>query len=154
MNLDEDVVNYIAENLTANVRQLEGAVNKIKAYHDLMSEDIDVSSVSKIMKDMFKEKSSFITPDIIIEETAKYFSISPEDIKGPSRAKPFVVARQISMYLLRTLTNFSLSEIGEFFSRDHSTVINSLKQIEKNIKANPDFYRIIKDITSNINSRN
>ena len=154
LNLDEDVVNYIAENLTANVRQLEGAVNKIKAYHDLMSEDIDVSSVSKIMKDMFKEKSSFITPDIIIEETAKYFSISPEDIKGPSRAKPFVVARQISMYLLRTLTNFSLSEIGEFFSRDHSTVINSLKQIEKNIKANPDFYRIIKDITSNINSRN
>ena len=154
LSLDEDVVNYIAENLTANVRQLEGAVNKIKAYQDLMNENIDLSSIAKILKDMFKEKTSSITPDIIIEETAKYFSISPEDIKGPSRTKLFVSSRQISMYLIRTLTNFSLAEIGDFFSRDHSTVINSLKQIEKNIKKSPDFYKTIRDITSNINSRN
>lgn len=152
--LNEDVVNYIAENLTANVRQLEGAVNKIKAYQDLMNEEIDTSSISKILKDMFKEKSSSLTPDIIIEETAKYFSITSEDIKGPSRTKIFVNSRQISMYLVRTLTNFSLAEIGDFFNRDHSTVINSLRQIEKNIKNNPDFYKVLRDITSNINSRN
>ena len=152
--LDEDVANYIAENLTANVRQLEGAVNKIKAYQDLMNEKIDISSIGRILKDMFKEKTSFVTPDIIIEETAKYFNVTPEDIKGPSRTKLFVSARQISMYLIRTLTNFSLTEIGECFNRDHTTVINSLKQIEKNIKNDPNFYKIIKDITSNINSRN
>lgn len=152
--LDESVANYIAENLTANVRQLEGAVNKIKAYQDLMNETIDISSIARILKDMFKDKSSAITPDIIIEETAKYFSISPDDIKGPSRMKLFVSARQISMYLIRTLTNFSLADIGEFYRRDHSTVINALNQLEKNINEDPNIFKVIKDITSNINSRN
>jgi len=152
--LEDDVQNYIAENLTSNVRQLEGGINKIKAYRDLMNENITVPLVTKILKDMFKEKSSFITPDIIIEETAKYYSISSDDIKGPSRVKLFVTARQISMYLIRTLTNFSLSDIGDIFNRDHTTVMNGLRQIEKNIRSNQEFYKVIKDITANINSRN
>lgn len=152
--IPDSVANYIAENLTSNIRQIEGAVNKIKAYRDLMDETIDVPTVARILKDMFKEKSSYITPDAIIEETAKYFSISVDDIKGPSRTKIFVTARQVAMYLIRTLTNFSLIEIGTVFNnRDHATVINSLNKVEQNIKDDPNFYKIIRDITSNINSR-
>ncbi len=155
LTLPDDVVAYIAENMTANVRQLEGAVKKIRAYRDLMDDNITVTSVAKAIKDMFKEKTAYIpTPDDIIDETAKYFSISPEDIKGQRRTRNTAMARQIAMYQIRILTNLSLQDIGEFFEgRDHTTVLSSIQKIEKNISSSSEFAQMIKDITANINAR-
>jgi chromosomal replication initiator protein len=131
LNLPDDVAMYIAEKLTSNVRQIEGAVNKIMAYHDLIQDEINVSTVSRIIKDMFKEGDSVPTADDIIEETAKYFSLTSEDIKSQNRSRNMALARQTSMYLIRKLTDHSLSEIGDIFGgRDHTTVISSLKKIE------------------------
>ena len=156
LQLPDDVVNYIAENMTANVRQLEGAVKKIRAYRDLMDDNITVTSVSRAIKDMFKEKTAYVpTPDDIIDETAKYFSILPEDIKGQRRTRNTALARQIAMYQIRILTNLSLQDIGDIFEgRDHTTVLSSIQKIEKNISSSPEFSQMVKDITSNINSRN
>ena len=154
--LSEEVMNYIAENMTSNVRQIEGAVKKIMAYRDLMDDNITVSSVAKAIKDMFKEKTEYIpTPDIIIEETAKYYSLTSDDLKGQRRTRNTALARQISMYLIRLMTNLSLKDIGDIYEgRDHTTVLSSIRRIEDNIKESPEFAQTIKDITANINARN
>ncbi len=152
--LPNDVVNYIAENMTSNVRQLEGAVLKIRAQRDLMDAPMTVSTISKILKDMFREKTSYVpTPEDIISETAKYFSLSPEDVRGQRRTRNTAMARQIAMYEIRVLTNLSLQDIGDIFEgRDHTTVLSSIQKIEKNISSDPEFSQMVRDITSNINS--
>jgi chromosomal replication initiator protein len=154
--LPDDVSNYIAENMTSNVRQIEGAVKKVMAYRDLMNDSITVSSVAKAIKDMFKEKTEYMpTSDIIIEETAKYYSLTSDDLKGQRRTRNTALARQISMYLIRKLTNLSLKDIGDIYEgRDHTTVLSSIRRIEDNIKASAPFSQTIRDITANINARN
>ena len=153
--LPDDVTYYIAENLNSNVRQLEGAVKMIIAYRDIMDDDITVASITKRLKEMFIGNKEFLpTIDTIIEETAKYFMLTPEDLKGQRRMRDTALARQIAMYLIRKLTNFSLKDIGSVFGgRDHTTVLSSIRRIEANIEDSADFSKTIKDITSNINSR-
>ena len=152
----DDVINYIAENLTANVRQIEGAVKKIVAHHDIMDEgNITVQTAAHAIKDLFREKSEYIpTPDTIIDATAKYFSLSPHDLKGKSRTRNTAQARQISMYIIRKMTNLSLSDVGEIYNgRDHTTVLSSTNKIESAIRTSPELSTMIKDIMATINSR-
>ena len=154
MNLSMDVVNYIADNITSNVRQLEGAVKKIHAHRELMGGEVSLSNVSEILKDMYREKTAYVpTPDDIIDETAKYYGISPKDLRGKSRTREVAQARHIAMYLIRQLTNLSLQDVGRIFDRDHTTVLNSLSNVEARISREKDFNLVLKDITSNINSR-
>ncbi len=153
--LPEAVTDYIATNITSNVRQIEGAVKKVYAYKSLEDCELNVATAAKAIKDMFKEKTENIpTPDIIIEETAKCFNLNPDDLKGERRTKNMAFARQVSMYLIRKITNLSLNDIGVFYGRDHSTVLSSIRRIEDSIRINADLAKIIKDITSNINARN
>jgi len=151
----DDVTNYIAENLISNVRQLEGAVKMIIAYRDIMDDDITVASVTKRLKDMFKGIKELIpTSENIISETAKYYMLTPENLKGQSRTRDTALARQIAMFLIRKMTNLSLKDIGEMFEgRDHSTVLSSIRRVEANLNDSAEFSKIIKDITSNINAR-
>lgn len=154
--LPDDVCHYIAENMTSNVRQLEGAVKKIMAYRDLMNGSITVSNVAKAIKDMFKEKTEF-TPsaDFIIDETAKFYNLTSEDLTGQRRTRNTALARQIAMYLIRKLTNLSLKDIGDLFGgRDHTTVLNAIRRIEDSLKSSEQFAQTVKDITANINARN
>jgi len=151
--LPNDVTNYIADNLDSNVRQLEGAVKMIIAYRDLMDDTITVETVKARLKDMFKGERDLIpTTDTIIEEIAKSFMQTPDEIKGQSRVADTALARQIAMYLIRKLTNLSLKDIGGVFGRDHSTVISSVRKVENKINDDRDFSNRIRDITSNINS--
>jgi chromosomal replication initiator protein len=155
--LPADVSNYIAENMTSNVRQIEGAVKKVMAYRDLMNDSITVSSVAKAIKDMFKEKTGEYMPtsDLIIDETAKFYSLTSDDLKGQRRTRNTALARQISMYLIRKLTNLSLKDIGDLYEgRDHTTVLSSIRRIENEIKNSLEFNQTIRDITANINARN
>ena len=153
--LDDDVMHYISENMTSNVRQLEGAVKMIMAYRDMMGGEITVASVTKHLKDMFKSGKEFIpTTDLIIEETAKYYMLAPEDIKGQRRTRNTALARQMAMFLIRKLTNLSLKDIGGLFEgRDHSTVLSSIRKVEEGIDESNDTSQVIRDIMSNINSR-
>jgi len=153
--MPDDVTNYIADNLDSSVRQLEGAVKMIIAYRDLINDDITIESVKARLKDMFKGERDLIpTTENIIEETAKCFMLTPEDVKGQSRQANIVMARHIAMYLVRKITNLSLNEIGkEFDGRHHTTVMTSVKLVEKRMRDDKDFSNKIKDITSNINSK-
>jgi len=153
--LPDAVTDYIATNITSNVRQIEGAVKKVYAYKSLEDCELNVATAAKAIKDMFKEKTENIpTPDIIIEETAKYYNLSVDDLKGERRTKNMAFARQVSMYLIRKITNLSLNDIGVFYERDHSTVLSSIRRIEDSIRINAELAKIIKDITSNVNARN
>ena len=155
VELPEFLLQLIAENITANVRQIEGTVNKIMAYQDLMGDLVDKETVVRAVKDMFKEKSDIVpTAEVIIDEVCKFYNIEPAVLKGQGRAKDISMARQIAMYLIRRMTNLSLKEIGkEFEGRDHTTVLHSIERIEDLSKNDPEKAEIIKDITANINIR-
>lgn len=153
--LDNDICDYVSNVITANVRQLEGAVKKIKAYQDLMTEKLTTQTVSTILEDFYKDNKEAPTPQFIIEETANYFALKPEDLKGQSRSRNIVIARQTAMYIIRRLTNLPLTEIGTYFeNRDHATVLSSIRKVEAAIKENSEASQAIKDITSNVNSKN
>ncbi|HWS43370.1 MAG TPA: chromosomal replication initiator protein DnaA [Pseudoflavonifractor sp.] len=155
MNLPDPVLQYIADNITSNVRQIEGTVNKILAFQELMGESVDVDTVIRAVRDMFKEKADFLpSADVIIEEVCKYYNIENESLRGQGRTKDTVLARQIAIYIIRSMTNLSLTEIGkEFDKRDHTTIMHSIGRIESLIKQNAEVNEIIKDINANINAR-
>ena len=155
MELPDFLIQLIAENITANVRQIEGTVNKIMAYQDLMGDSVSKDTVVRAVKDMFKDRSDIVpTPDVIIDEVCKFYNIEPSILRGQGRAKDISMARQIAMYLIRSMTNLSLQDIGkEFDNRDHTTVLHSIERIETLSKTDPEKQEILKDITSNINIR-
>ena len=153
--LSTEVTDFIAENITSNIRQIEGVVKRLTAYSSLEGDNISVASVKRAIKDVIRMGTYIPTPEIIIEETARYYSFTTEELKGQSRSKNLAMARQISMYLCRTLTNTSLKDVGlEFGDRNHSTVLSSVKKVEALVKTNPEVVATVRDITSNINSRN
>lgn len=154
LQLSDEVVEYIAENITANIRQIEGVVNRLTAYRDILDDSITVSSVKRAIKDVIRVGAYIPTPEVIITETARYFGQSNEDIRGQRRSKNTAMARQVAMYLIRRLTNLSLVDIGEEFEhRNHSTVLSSIRKVEDLLKSDPDTAASVRDITSNINAR-
>ena len=153
--LSDDVVNYIAENITANIRQIEGVVNRLTAYREIMNGSISIANVKRAIEDVIRTGVYIPTPEVIISETGRYFGIDEKEIKGQRRTKNTAMARQIAMYLMRTLTNLSLEDIGQQFeNRNHSTVLSSTRKVEDLLRSDPDMPGIIRDITSNINSIN
>ena len=155
--LSDEVVEYIANNITANIRQIEGVVHRLTAYRDIMDDSITITSVKRAIKDVIRVGVYIPTPDVIITETARYFSLTEEDIRGQRRIKNTAMARQIAMYLIRSLTNLSLVDIGEEFEhRNHSTVLSSIRKVEDLLKTggDNDTAATVRDITSNINARN
>ena len=155
MILSEDVVQYIAENITSNVRQLEGVVKRLTAYRDILDDTITVDSVKRAIRDVIRTGTYIPTPDVIIEESARSFQLTGADLRGQSRSKKTAMARQIAMYLMRNLTNLPLKEIGEEFGgRNHATVLSSIRKVEELLKSDPDIAATVRDITSNINSKN
>ena len=151
--LEEDAVTYIAETITTNVRQIEGVIKRLTAYKEILDSKIDTQAVKRAIKDVVRIGTFIPSPQLIIRESALYYSLTEEDLRGQNRSKNTAIARQIAMYLIRTLTNLSLKEIGaEFEDRNHSTVISSIKKIEDMIKTDPTIAATVRDITSNINS--
>ena len=153
--LSDEVVDYIAENITANIRQIEGVVNRLTAYREIMNGSINITSVKRAIEDVIRTGVYIPTPEVIIAETGRYFGIAESEIRGQRRAKNTAMARQVAMYLMRTLTNLSLEDIGEQFeNRNHSTVLFSTRKVEELLKTDSEMPGIIRDITSNINSLN
>lgn len=154
MLLPDDVVEYIGENITANIRQIEGVVKRLTAYKEILNDTITINSVKRAIKDVIRIGEYIPTPEIIIEETARYYSLTAEDLRGQRRSKKIAMARQISMYLMRSLTNLSLLDIGgQYEGRNHSTVLNSVRKVEELIKNDQEVASTVRDISSNINSR-
>jgi chromosomal replication initiator protein len=148
------VCNYIAINITNNVRQIEGTVKKILAYRELNNMPLDLGSISRAIEDMFKaEGSSLPTPSLIISQVCKFYSVDEATLRGTQRTRGIAEARQVAQYLIRKLTNLSLPDIGTEFGKDHTTVLYNIRKVEAALKnGDKELQDNIRDITANINS--
>ena len=152
--LSDDAVEHISQKITSNIRRLEGVIKKLTAYKEILNEVITPESIDRAIRDVIIDGIFIPTPEIIIRETARYFQLSEEDLRGQSRSKNTAQARQISMYLMRTLTELSLQAIGEQYEgRNHATVLSSIRKVEGLIQTDSKVSTVVRDITSNINSK-
>ena len=154
LDFSDDVCNYIAINVTNNVRQIEGTVKKILAYRDLNNMPLDLPNISRAIDDMFKSEGNALpTPSLIISQVCKFYSVEEEKLRGTQRTRGISEARQVAMYLIRKLTRLSLPDIGREFSKDHTTVMHSINKVEMSLKdGDTNLQNNIRDITANINS--
>ena len=153
LSLSDDAVEYISNNVTANIRQLEGVIKKLTAYREILNEVITTEFVKRAIEDVIRTGTDIPTPEKIIRETSRYYNLDESEIRGQNRSKNIAEARQISMYLMRSLTNLSLVDIGrEFENRNHATVLSSIKKIEDLLKTDVNMSAKIRDISSNINA--
>ena len=154
LELDDDVCNYIAINITNNVRQIEGTVKKILAYRDLNNMPLDLPNISRAIDDMFKSEGNALpTPSLIISQVCKFYNVDEAILRSTKKSKGVAEPRQIAMYLIRKLTNLSLPDIGREFARDHTTVIYAVDKITNALKnGDTNLQNNIRDITANINS--
>ena len=154
LNMPDYLLQLIAEHITANVRQLEGTINKILAYQELDNGSIDKDTVLRAISVLFKERADIVpTADVIIDEVCAYYNTQPDQVRGQDQTKVVSLARQIAMYLVRRMTSLTLKDIGTEFGRDHATVLYAIKRVEQMVKSQPEIAEIVKDITANIDAR-
>lgn len=135
IGIDDEILKFIALNIQSNIRELEGCLIKLLAHASIYKTDIDIDSAKGVLKDIIKEKDKRLTQEGIMKVVSEFYNIPIEMIKGDSRLKSIVYARQIVIYLARELTNLSLKEIGDGLgNRDHSTILHSHKKIANLIK--------------------
>ena len=136
--IDDEVIQFIASNVKSNIRELEGALNKLVAYSNLEKKEINVSLAEEVLRDiLLPNEKREVTPELIIQTVAEHFGITMADIAGTKRNNEIVIPRQIAMYLCRKMTDASLKNIGNLLGkRDHTTIINGEKKIETELKSN------------------
>lgn len=151
-NIDNDVIEYIATNIKSNIRELEGALNKLMAFSNLEKRQINVALAEEALKDIISpDEKREVTPDLIITMVAEHFHVSVADLKGPKRNAEIVLPRQIAMYLCRTMTNTSLEAVGALMGKkDHSTVINGYKKITEKMKSSESIRNTVEVIQKKI----
>jgi chromosomal replication initiator protein len=151
----DDVLFYIAERITSNVRELEGALIRVIAYASLVGQPADINAAKEVLKDAASKKNMDIGVDLIQTVVSEFFGISRTNLCSKKRSKQFVYPRQIAMYLARTLTRAPLTEIGgSFGGRDHTTVMHGHNKIEHDLSINPQLQHTIDDIINRIKSTN
>ncbi|MCD8364102.1 MAG: chromosomal replication initiator protein DnaA [Lachnospiraceae bacterium] len=134
-NIDDEVIRYIATNIKSNIRELEGALNKLVAFSHLEKREINLAMAEEVLADIISPNSSQeITPQVILNTVADYYGISSDDIMGGKRNSEIVMPRQIVMYLCREITDTSYKAIGVLLgNRDHSTIINGDNRIREKL---------------------
>jgi chromosomal replication initiator protein len=151
--LAEEAGNYIAENIKANIRQIEGILKKIQAYIDLQGAGaVNMELVQRITKEIIDSEKAY-APEYIIEKVADFYDIAPDEVIGKGKTKNVANARQMSIYLIRKLTGLTLEQIGEVLNRDHSTVLHSIRKVEENLQSDPKLLDAVHDITANITNK-
>ena len=151
--LDDDILVFLAKTIVTNVRELEGALNKVFTFSNILGKKIDVELTKSVLKDLLRSSNRRITIDEIQNKVSNYYNIKIEDLTSSRRIRSFARPRQIAMYLSKKLTTRSLPEIGrKFGGRDHTTVIHAVKKIEQlkieNSKFDEDINLITQIITS------
>lgn len=139
--IDDKVLDYIADNIKSNIRELEGAFNKIVAFSKLNNVDINLEYAEEALKDIiYPDKPRDITPSLIIEVVSEHFGVNPEDITSKKRNSEFVQPRQVVMYFCRTLTSTPLQTIAKILGKkDHTTIIHGVNKVTDEMKNNEEF---------------
>jgi chromosomal replication initiator protein len=152
LDLSSEVVDYVANRLKNNIRQLEGTVKKIKAMLTLNNLPPSIMTAQTAIKDILSDNQPVpVTIDRIINEVARTYNVMPGDIRSPKRSANISTARQVCAYVIREITQIPYNEIGEELGgRDHSTIVYQMKQAEANIAKNPRYQETVEDIIKNI----
>lgn len=155
ISLPDPVIEYIANRLKNNIRQLEGAVKKMKAFHLLNGEPFNIQTAQAAISDIINnDQPTPLTVEKIIDEVARTFGATVEEIRSSKRSANISSARQVAMYVVREITQMPMVAIGrEFGNRDHSTVVYAIQQVEKNIRRDPKTKATVEDIIKNIRDR-
>ena len=137
-NIDDEVIRYIATNIKSNIRELEGALNKLVALSNLEKREINISMAEEVLKDIISpNQKREVTPQVILDVVAEHYGISVSDIIGGKRNAEIVTPRQVVMYLCREITDTPYKAIGILLgNRDHSTIINGDGKVRKQLQAN------------------
>ena len=152
-NVQDDVLNLIAERFTENIRELEGALNRVTAMASLSGQPVTRALAEHTLQDFFATDVE-IKPTDIITQVAKYFYITFDDIVGRSRTKKIALARQIAMYLVRELTSMSLNDIGQVFGgKDHTTVMHAYTRISDEMQEKQEIYNYVTELTLQLKQR-
>ena len=149
--IDDEILSNIASKVDSNIRELEGALNKIVAHASLANIPITSEMAEKSINDLVTKKEKVISIDYIQEVVAKYFGIDIKDMKSSKKSNDIVFPRQIALYLCRTVANASFPKIGdEFGKRDHTTVMHAFKKIDKEIKENSNTKLIVDNVKKSL----
>ena len=153
MSLSDDILNYIANNIKSNIRELEGALNKLLAYSNLEKTEITMEIAKKELQNIITpDKPREITPQLIIEVVSEHFQISLDQMISKNRSNEIARPRQIAMYLCKTMTDIPLDSIGSLLGgRDHSTIIHGIKKIADEYDSNEQTRNLIETIKKKIN---
>ena len=149
LNLDDEAFVYIASKVKSNVRKLEGVLNKLDAYCSILGMHVTRELIDRVIAEVDVVNGG-PTADSIIRETGKYFSLTPEQLKSENRSRNINTARQVAMYLMRTMTSMSFQDIGAALGRNHSTAINSVGRIDDQLKKDLRLKSAVRDIESNV----
>ena len=153
MTLPQDVVAFLSDNLTENIRQIEGALNRLKGVSAISRTPITLEMCRRTVSDFIHSNTSTSdTMDRIFRVVSQRYRVSPDEIKGKSRKENIATARHISIYLARQITDLSQSAIGAYFDRDHTTVLNSIKTVEKNMAENSAFSFEVEELLRELRS--
>ena len=155
LQIDDEILNFLAERVSTNVRRMEGALTRIVSYDALIDKKIDLSSVEQLISDLLQEEVALLINIIDIQKkVAEYYQISLSDLLGRKRTNTIAFPRQVAMYLSRTLTSDPLKSIGDAFGgRDHGTVIHACRQVENLMDQDSTIKRSVDHLHSVISTR-
>lgn len=154
--IDEEIIKYIATNIKSNIRELEGAFNKILAFtklNNINNEDLSIQVAEEALKDIiYPDKPKEVTPQLIINVVSEHYGVNADDITSKKRNSEFVLPRQVVMYLCRTMTATSLQNIGKLLGKkDHTTIIHGVEKITKELETNEELKNRIETIKKKMN---
>ena len=152
-NVSEDVIKYIANNIKSNIRELEGAFNKVVAYAKLEKKEVTLELAEQALKDIIApNETKQITADYIISMVAEHYNVSTADLCGNKRSSKIVMPRQVAMYLCREILAIPLKNVGQYLgNRDHTTVMHGVEKIEKELQTNEQLQSTIDTLKKKIN---
>lgn len=155
-NINEEVIKYIANNIKSNIRELEGAFNKVMASAKLEQKDVTLELAEQALKDIISpDEKRVITPEYIISIVAEHYNVTTADLCGNKRSSKIVIPRQVAMYLCRELTSTPLKSIGKSLgNRDHTTIMHGIEKMEKEISTDSNLNNTIDILKKKINPQN
>ncbi len=155
INIDNEVIKYIATNIKSNIRELEGALTKIVALGKLNRQEINVELAEEALKDLISpNEKREVTPELILQVVADHYNLTPDDIISQKRSREVVIPRQIVMYLCRSLTATPLKTIGNYLGgRDHTTILHGQEKIASDVEKDESMRNTIDILTKKINTQ-
>lgn len=152
MTFTQQILKFIAEVITDNIRELEGSLQKVHLYNTMKKDqDLTLAEIAKILGQDHDSKRKKVKLSTILKKTAEEFSVTVKDLKGPRRLKDIVFARQVCMYILREEFGYKLQEVSEFLKRkDHTTAIHAIDKVQSQMQSNPTFKEQIENLVREI----